>query len=139
MRAAAVLHVWPGWAAEERSGAQFKDEEALLMHESGAQGPSLKRSGPLHDVKPTDLCYGYQSELTFTMSGVSQRGLQHTHTHSHSHRHAHTHTHTHSHTHSLTHTHTLTFVFWFTGTLHRRNGFYTVQTVCAIALHLPYT
>ncbi len=25
---------------------------------------------------------------------------------------------------------------WFTGTLHRRNGFYTVQTVCAIALHL---
>ncbi len=28
---------------------------------------------------------------------------------------------------------------WFTGTLHRRNGFYTVQTVCAIALHVPYT
>ncbi len=25
-------------------------------------------------------------------------------------------------------------VFMFTGTLHRRNGFYTVQTVCAIAL-----
>ncbi len=23
--------------------------------------------------------------------------------------------------------------------LHRRNGFYTVQAVCAIALHLPYT
>ncbi len=28
---------------------------------------------------------------------------------------------------------------WFTGTFHRRNGFYTVHTVCAIALHLPYT
>ncbi len=28
---------------------------------------------------------------------------------------------------------------WFTGTLHSRNGFYTVQAVCAIALHLPYT
>ncbi len=28
---------------------------------------------------------------------------------------------------------------WFTGTFHRRNGFYTVQAVCAIALHLPYT
>ncbi len=41
-----------------------------------------------------------------------------------------------SHTH--THTHTRCFL-WFTGTLHRRNGFYTVQTVCAIALHLPYT
>ncbi len=38
-----------------------------------------------------------------------------------------------------THTHTHMFVFWFTGTLHRRNGFYTVQSVCAIALHLPYT
>ncbi len=34
-----------------------------------------------------------------------------------------------------THTHTCWFL-WFTGTLHRRNGFYTVQAVCAIALHL---
>ncbi len=40
-----------------------------------------------------------------------------------------------SHTHTHTHTHTRWFL-WFTGTLHRRNGFYTVQTVCAIALHL---
>ncbi len=31
------------------------------------------------------------------------------------------------------------FFLWFTGTLHRRNGFYTVKTACAIALHLPYT
>ncbi len=38
---------------------------------------------------------------------------------------------------TMTHTHTHTCWFlWFTGTLHRRNGFYTVQTVCAIALHL---
>ncbi len=36
------------------------------------------------------------------------------------------------------HTHTRWFL-WFTGTLHRRNGFYTVQTLCAIALHLHYT
>ncbi len=42
------------------------------------------------------------------------------------------------HTHTHTHTHTCWFL-WFTGTLHRRNGFYTEQTVCAIALHLPYT
>ncbi len=41
-------------------------------------------------------------------------------------------THTHTRTHTVWH-------MWFTGTLHRRNGFYTVQTVCAIALHLPYT
>ncbi len=47
--------------------------------------------------------------------------------------HAHTHaTHTHTHTHSC-------WFLWFTGTFHRRNGFYTVQAVCAIALHLPYT
>ncbi len=38
-----------------------------------------------------------------------------------------------------THTHTHTLFLWFTGTLHRRNGFYTVQTVCAITLHLPST
>ncbi len=38
---------------------------------------------------------------------------------------------------SHTHTHTPTHL-WFTGTLHRRNGFYTVQTLCAIALHQPY-
>ncbi len=43
-----------------------------------------------------------------------------------------------SHTHTHTHTHTCWFL-WFMGTLHRRNGFYTEQTVCAIALHLPYT
>ncbi len=43
-----------------------------------------------------------------------------------------------THTHTHTHTHTCWFL-WFTGTFHRRNGFYTVQTVCAIALHLPYT
>ncbi len=70
----------------------------------------------------------------------------HTHTRTHARTHAHTHTHTrtqarmhtHTHTHTRTHTHTCWFL-WFTGTLHRRNGFYTVQTVCAIALHLPYT
>ncbi len=36
------------------------------------------------------------------------------------------------------HTHSCCFL-WFTGTLHRHNGFYTVQIVCAIAIHLPYT
>ncbi len=41
-------------------------------------------------------------------------------------------------THTRTHTHRCWFL-WFTGTFHRRNGFYTVQAVCAIALHLPYT
>ncbi len=40
--------------------------------------------------------------------------------------------------HTHTHTHTCWFL-WFTGTLHRRNGFYTEQSVCAIALHQPYT
>ncbi len=44
----------------------------------------------------------------------------------------------HTHAHAHTHTHTCWFL-WFTGTFHRRNGFYTVQAVCAIALHLPYT
>ncbi len=74
--------------------------------------------------------------------------LTHTHTH-HTHSlthslflthttHTHSLTHSFSHTHTHTHTHTCWFL-WFTGTLHRRNGFYTVQAVCAIALHLPYT
>ncbi len=36
---------------------------------------------------------------------------------------------------SLSHTHTRLFL-WKVGTSHRFNGFYTVQTVCAIALHL---
>ncbi len=90
--------------------------------------------------------------------------VTHTHTlsHTHTHRDTHTHTHTHTltaaaphtqvtHTLSLTHTHTLgierainththtVWHMWFTGTLHRRNGFYTVQTVCAITLNQPYT
>ncbi len=79
-------------------------------------------------------------------SGAAQVTHAHTHTHytSHTHSTLHTHTHTHTHTahymytHTHTHTHTCWFL-WFTGTFHRRNGFYTVQTVCAIVLHLPYT
>ncbi len=46
----------------------------------------------------------------------------------------HTHTHTRTHTHTHTHTHTQCCFLWFKGTLHRRNGFYTLQTVRAIAL-----
>ncbi len=42
---------------------------------------------------------------------------------------------THTHTHTHTHTKTCWFL-WLTGTFHRRNGFYTVQTVFSIALHL---
>ncbi len=55
-----------------------------------------------------------------------------THTYIHTYIHAYMHTYTHTHTH--THTHTCCFL-WFTGTFHRRNGFYTVQAVGAIALH----
>ncbi len=42
---------------------------------------------------------------------------------------------THASTHTHTHTHTRLFL-WIVGTFHRRNGFYTVQTVFSIALHL---
>ncbi len=44
-------------------------------------------------------------------------------------------THTHSHTHSHTHTHTVWSAI-LVGTPHRRNGFYTVQTVFSITLRL---
>ncbi len=37
---------------------------------------------------------------------------------------------------NYTHTHTHVGFYGLRGTLHRRNGFYAVQTVCAIALHL---
>ncbi len=87
-------------------------------------------------------CSGPQMKDTHTHAHAhAQRHTHaHTHTRTHTHTHAHTHTctHTHTHTHARTHAHIHTFL-WFTGTLHRRNGFCTVQTVCAIALHLPYT
>ncbi len=40
-----------------------------------------------------------------------------------------------------THTHSVAMLFFMVhgDSPYRRNGFYTVQTVCAIALHLPYT
>ncbi len=41
--------------------------------------------------------------------------------------------------HIYIYTHTHTYILWIVGTLHRRNGFYTVQTVFSIALHQPYT
>lgn len=61
----------------------------LLMHESGLQGhpagcPALVKatasghSSLLYDVKSTDLCYGYQSELTLCHRGAF---VWHTHTH----------------------------------------------------------
>ncbi len=42
------------------------------------------------------------------------------------------------HTHTHTHTHTHVGFPCFMGTFHRRNGFYTVQTVYSIPLHCPY-
>ncbi len=68
-------------------------------------------------------CYFSKGVYSFTLSTVYIYMYIHIHTC------IYTHTHTH------THTYTCWFL-WFTGTLHRRNGFYTVQTVCAIALHL---
>ncbi len=60
----------------------------------------------------------------------------HTHTHTHAHRQTHTHTHTHTHAHRQTHTHThICWFLWFTGTLHRRNGFYTIK----LYVLFPYT
>ncbi len=38
--------------------------------------------------------------------------------------------------HTHTHTNTHTLYLWKAGTSHRCNGFYTVQTVCVITLHL---
>ncbi len=67
-------------------------------------------------------------------SGSSQPSFSH-HTHTQSHTHTHTHTHTHNHTPPHT-PHTCWFL-WFMGTLHRRNGFYTEQSVCAIAYTYP--
>ncbi len=52
----------------------------------------------------------------------------HTHTRAGTHARAHAHTHTRARTHTHAHIHTHTYV-----------GFYTVQTVCAIALHPPTT
>ncbi len=43
-----------------------------------------------------------------------------------------------THTHTHTHTHTC-WLLWLMETLHRRNGFYTLQTVFSIALQQPYT
>ncbi len=52
------------------------------------------------------------------------------------HTHTHTHTHTPTHTHTHTHTHNTCWFLWLRGLSIGRNGFYTVQAVCAIALHL---
>ncbi len=61
---------------------------------------------------------------------ISLHAHAHTHTHTHTHAHAHARTHTHTHT----HTHTRWFL-WFTGTLHRRNGFILYK----LYVLLPYT
>ncbi len=82
----------------------------------------------LFDVLLTFLCLSWEemfSTYTLYLFSFFQTACK-------MHAQAHTHTHTH------THTHMLVFVV-YGDSLHRRNGFYTEQTVCAIALHLPYT
>ncbi len=83
---------------------------------------------------------------THSLGQTHTHTLSHTYTHTHTHSYSlsHTHTHTHtlgqtnthtytltlSHTHTLGHSHTHTHIcwfLWFTGTLHRLNGIYTVQ------------
>ncbi len=81
---------------------------------------------------------GWHGEVRLGQRSAGQSDLCSISTHTHRRTHTHTHARTHAHTHARTHAHNDWFL-WFMGTLHRRNGFYTVQTVCAIALHLPYT
>ncbi len=76
-----------------------------------------------------------------TRTDTHGRTHAHRHTRTHTRAQTQTHTRTHTHTQTQTHTHTRThthacWFLWFTGTFHRRNVFYTVQAVCAIALHL---
>ncbi len=61
---------------------------------------------------------------------------RHARTHAHRRSQAHTHTHSQARMHLHTHTHTHIVFPCFMGTFHRCNGFYTVQTVFYIALHL---
>ncbi len=65
------------------------------------------------------------------VSHMHARALTRAHAHTRTHTHARARTHTHTRTHAHTHTHRFPF---FVGTLHRRNGFYTVQTVFSIVL-----
>ncbi len=80
-------------------------------------------------------------EMPASVGELQHSTHTHTHTHKHTHTHTHTqttHTHTHTHTRTQTDTHTHTHIcwfLWFTGTLHRRNGFYTIQT----DVLFPYT
>ncbi len=78
---------------------------------------------------------GPSTKLRSWRLGFQWAGEFSTHTRTHARTHTHTHTHTQTHRHAHTHTHTVWHML-FTGTLRRRNGFYTVQAVCAIALHL---
>ncbi len=92
---------------------------------------SMDLQPPQWETRPAVHCCSTHPAITHSHT----RTRAHTRTHK---THARAHTHTHTLTRARTYTHTCCFL-WFTGTLHRRNGFYTVQAVCAIALHLPYT
>ncbi len=92
------------------------------------------------DTTHTDTQLHTDTQYTQTHTDTHRHTVTHRHTQTHTDTHRHTDTHTLSL--SLTHTHTHTHTCWFlrfTGTFHRRNGCYTVQAVCAIDLHLPYT
>ncbi len=123
-----IVCVWSGVRLDRVRGGRQKYKRRMDAENSAYLGLTL----PPPAKKPC--------EDTHTHTHTHTHTLSHSHTHTHTHTISHTHTHSHTLTLSHTHTHTHTRLFlWFTGTLHRRNGFYTVQTVCAIALHLPYT
>ncbi len=146
--------VWVKW----QEGYLWVSSHAVSALFSRVVRPQARRDEPAGwhiDLGPV-LCAGGEDLATRPESGslslLTQLSVTQRHRHRHRHtdtetqrqthtqrqRQTHTHTHTHTHTDTQRHRHTCWFL-WFTGTLHRRNGFYTVQAVCAIALHLPYT
>uniref|UniRef100_A0A673G4N1 Serine/threonine-protein kinase DCLK2-like n=1 Tax=Sinocyclocheilus rhinocerous TaxID=307959 RepID=A0A673G4N1_9TELE len=135
---------------------RYAQDDAAVGH-AGKSAAACKKSRP--SVPPKTTAYK-SSGVPRSKSPVSGK-----HTHSLTHTLTYTHTHTHceqasasptpskdlndeedlspegkTHTHTQRHSHTHTcWYWWFMGTLHRHNGFYTVQTVFSIALHQPYT
>ncbi len=73
---------------------------------------------------------------TWNLCSAFNHPSAHTHMRTRTHTHTHVHTRKHACAHARTHTR---WFLWLTGNLHRRNGFYTVQTIFSIALQKPYT
>ncbi len=131
---------WRGLVLARYAARYGEGEQARGQGSKGGSGERRFSLWSLRWRHPTPLarCLTHSSirlsvsRAPFLSTNTLPRLTQRTHTHTHTR----ARTHTHTRARARTHTHTRWFL-WFTGTFHRRNGFYTVKLYVLLTYTYP--